>query len=162
MPLPEFNFKGNKFWTSAGALKNNLSVKLLLCSLVIGLLAGYGALAFRILIAKTQLLSYGFEDELVVSGTADVPWWQIMLIPVAGGLIIGLFLKYVVPENRIQGVADVIESALVRKGRMKLWPGITSFIASGVSLGAGGSGGREGPVVHFAAMLGSQVARAGQ
>ncbi|MBO6826032.1 MAG: chloride channel protein [Sneathiella sp.] len=157
MSLPGFNLKSNKIWTSAGALKNNLSVKLLLCSLVIGLLAGYGALGFRLLIAKTQLLAYGFEDELVVTGAANIPWWQIMLIPIAGGLIIGLFLKYVVPENRVQGVADVIEAAVVRKGKMKLWPGITSFIASGVSLGTGASGGREGPVVHFAAMLGSQV-----
>ncbi len=157
MLFSEFNFSKKKIWSSAGAVKNNLSLKLLLCSLGIGLLAGYGALAFRLLISETQNLFYGFDDELVVSGTADLPWWQIMFIPVIGGLIIGVFLRYAVPERRIQGVADVIEASVLRKGKMKLWVGISSFLASGVSLGTGSSGGREGPVVHFAAMLGSQV-----
>jgi chloride channel protein, CIC family len=150
-------FSLNAFVTSVQLLRKSLQVRLLLCSLTIGLMAGYGALGFRILIGKTQELFYGFESELVVTGTQGLPWWQIVLIPVIGGLVIGVFLRYCVPGRRPQGVADVIEAVLINKGKMKLWTGISTFLASATSLGMGSSGGREGPVVHFAAMLGSQV-----
>ncbi|WP_169568468.1 chloride channel protein [Sneathiella limimaris] len=147
----------SKFIASLKAIRNNMSIKLMLCSLIVGLLAGYGALGFRLLVGEIQNLFYGFDSELVVSETANLPWWQILIIPIIGGLIIGVFLKLFMPGKRIHGVADVIEAALIHRGKMTLRNGIGSFLVSATSLGTGASGGREGPVVHFAAMLGSQL-----
>ncbi|MGE5146223.1 MAG: chloride channel protein, partial [Candidatus Eiseniibacteriota bacterium] len=62
------------------------------------------------------------------------------------------------PGRRPQGVADVMEAAALRGGRMGLREGICAALASGVSLGAGASVGREGPVVHLGATIGSWVA----
>ncbi|MBL4907389.1 MAG: chloride channel protein [Sneathiella sp.] len=143
--------------SSFKSLRGNLSLKLTVCSLAVGLLAGYGALAFRISISEIQTLFYGFGSELVVTEAAHLPWWQIMMVPVIGGLIIGVILKFIMPERRPQGVADVIESVLINRGKMKLLPGVGAFMTSAISLGTGASGGREGPVVHFGAMLASQL-----
>lgn len=129
----------------------------MLCALVVGLMAGYGSLAFRLLIVEVQNLFYGFRGELVVTETVTLPWWQIISIPVLGGLIIGVFMKYALPGRRAMGVADVIESTLINRGKMPLKSGLSSFLVSATSLGMGASGGREGPVVHFGAMLGSQI-----
>lgn len=87
----------------------------------------------------------------------SLPWWQIVAVPVVGGLIVGLFLKYLMPGHRPQGVADVMEAVIVNRGKMKLLTGFGAMFVSAVSLGSGASSGREGPVVHFGAMVASQL-----
>lgn len=143
--------------SSIKSLPKNLSFKLAISSLAVGLIAGYGALAFRMAISEIQTLAYGFGSEMVVTETASLPWWHIVMVPVIGGLIIGLILQFVMPDRRPQGVADVIESVMLHRGKMKFIPGIGAFLTNAISLGAGASGGREGPVVHLGAMLASQL-----
>jgi len=157
MALFGHNLKQKDLISSLKNFRGNLSLKLTICSLTVGLMAGYAALLFRIVIDETQNLFYGFKSEEVVSGAATLPWWQIILIPVIGGLLIGFFLRYFIPSRRPEGVADIIESVLIRRGKMKLLPGIGTFLTSAVSLGTGGSGGREGPIAHFGAVLASQL-----
>jgi CIC family chloride channel protein len=55
-------------------------------------------------------------------------------------------------------VADVIEGAALREGRVELRAGLASAAASLITLGTGGSSGREGPVVHLAAVISTWVA----
>lgn len=148
-----------KFLSSLRAIKENMPLRLMICSLIVGLLAGYGALAFRELISMTQTFFYGFGSEFVVTGAASLPWWQIVIIPVIGGLIVGVLLKFTVPERRTKGVADVIETVLIKRGKMNFLSGIGSFFISAISLGTGASGGREGPVVHLGALLGSNIGK---
>jgi CIC family chloride channel protein len=81
------------------------------------------------------------------------------LAPAAGGLLIGLFLKYLMPGGQPQGVAQVIEAASLKGGRMTLKEGAGAAILSATSLGVGASTGREGPVVHLGAVLSSWVAQ---
>jgi len=157
MPHRSTHILHKKIKSSFNAISGNISLKLMVCSLVVGLLAGYGALGFRRLISETQTLFYGFDSELVVTGAASLPWWQILLIPVIGGLVIGILLKFIVPDRRPHGVADVIEAVLINRGKMKFISGLGSFFISAISLGTGASGGREGPVVHFGALLGSRL-----
>ncbi len=157
MALFGHNLRQKDLLTSFKSLRGNISLKLTICSLTVGLLAGYGALLFRLVIDYTQLFFYGFDSEKVVSGAATLPWWQVLIIPVIGGLMIGVFLRYFIPSRRPEGVADIIESVLVKRGKMKLLPGIGTFLTSAVSLGTGGSGGREGPIAHFGAVLASQL-----
>jgi CIC family chloride channel protein len=80
-----------------------------------------------------------------------------MAAPVVGGLIVGLFWKFVLPNYRAQGVADVMEAVIVNRGKMKLAPGIGGLFVNALTLGCGGSSGREGPVVHFCALIASQL-----
>lgn len=124
-----------------------------LLGLIIGVAVSYTALAFRFLIGVFQLPWLGTMSERVVSATATTPWWVIMLAPVVGGLIVGYSLERFMPGQRAQAVADVIESRALRDCRIEPRVGLLSALLSALSLGAGASAGREGPVVHLGATI---------
>ncbi|TNE35970.1 MAG: chloride channel protein [Alphaproteobacteria bacterium] len=136
---------------------SSMPVKLLACAIAIGLLSGFGAIAFRIAINQITTLFYGYGGHSIVANADSLPWWQVLVIPIGGGLFIGLFWKFILPDGRAQGVADVIEAVIVTRGKMKFWSGLGGFFISALTLGCGGSSGREGPVVHFCALLASQL-----
>ncbi len=124
-------------------------------ALAIGIGAAYFAILFRTLIGLVQLPWLGTSDENVVSAALNLPWWVILLAPALGGLAVGLFLQYLMPGRRARGVADVIEARALLGCRIPAREGLSSALISAVSLGAGASAGREGPVVHLGATLAS-------
>ena len=126
-----------------------------LLALVIGAGAAYLAIGFRLAIGFIQLPWLGTVSEQVYTAALELAWWQIMLGPVIGGLIVGLFLQYMTTDKRVHGVSDVIEARALLGCQIPARAGITSAIASAVSLGLGASAGREGPVVHMGATLAS-------
>jgi CIC family chloride channel protein len=137
----------------------NDQVVLSILAVVIGAAAGGAALAFRDAIGGIQWLALGFSGEKVASLAAGLPWWQLLLAPSLGGLVIGLFIRYAMPDGRPQGVPQVIEASALNDARMSLTVGIRAALASAASIGVGASVGREGPVVHLGACLGSWVAK---
>lgn len=157
MAVAEHNRTGEKIINPIISATSSVPVKLVACAIAIGLLAGYGAVGFRLAISEIQELFYGYGSTEVISGAAGLPWWQIMMAPIIGGLIVGVFLKYLMPGKRPRGVADVMEAVIVRRGKMKFFAGVGAMFVSAVSLGSGASSGREGPVVHFSAMIASQL-----
>jgi CIC family chloride channel protein len=140
-------------------LLRNEHVMLSVLSVALGLSAGVAAVAFRKGISFVQELGFGFPGERVASLAADLPWWQLLAVPSLGGLIIGLFIHFTMPGRRPQGVAQVIEASALRGGRMSLLVGIKAALASAASIGVGASVGREGPVVHLGATIGSWIAQ---
>jgi CIC family chloride channel protein len=137
----------------------NDQLVLFFLAVVVGTAAGYGALLFRLLTSTIQLLFFGHGGQQVASAAAALPWWHVVLAPTLGGLFIGLFTRYVLPGRLPQGVADVIEASAVKNGRMPPGEGLGAAFVSAASIGCGASVGREGPIVHFGATLGSYVAR---
>jgi CIC family chloride channel protein len=137
----------------------NDQVVLSILAVVIGAASGGAAIAFRHAIGGFQWLAYGFSSERVASLAAELPWWQLLLAPTVGGLLIGLYLRYLMPGGRPQSVAHVIEVSALHDARMSLTVGIRAALASAASIGVGASVGREGPVVHLGASLGSWVAK---
>ncbi len=129
-----------------------------LIALVIGILAGFAALLFRIGIAALQSAVYGAEDiDFLHSFAATLPWYMLLLVPVLGGLIVGVILHRFTADARVRSVADVIEGAALRKGRGETREGLASAQASFLTLSTGGSSGREGPVVHLAGVISTWV-----
>ena len=129
-----------------------------LIALLIGIAAGFAALLFRKGISWLQETLYGVDDvRLMHSFAESLPWYMILLIPVAGGLVVGVILHVFTPDGRARSVADVIEGAALADGRVEQKAGIASAFASLITLGSGGSSGREGPVVHLAAVISSKV-----
>ena len=126
-----------------------------LLGLVIGIAVSYAALAFRFLIGVFQHPWLGTMSERVVSATATTPWWVIVLAPTIGGLIVGTALHRFMPGQRAQAVADVIESRALRDCKIEPRVGLLNALLSALSLGAGASAGREGPVVHLGATIAS-------
>ncbi len=138
--------------------KGPTQVQFWLIALLIGIAAGFAALIFRKGISWLQETLYGVEDvRLMHSFAESLPWYLILLIPVAGGLVVGLILHWFTPDGRVRSVADVIEGAALADGRVEQRAGLASALASMITLGSGGSSGREGPVVHLAAVISSRV-----
>ncbi len=127
-------------------------------ALAVGIAAGTAAVLFRLGITWVQGTVYGAPDiRMIHSWAATLPWWMLVLIPTCGGLVVGLILHRFTEDGRVHSVADVIEGAALRDGRMEQRSGIASAAASLITLSTGGSTGREGPVVHIAALISSWV-----
>lgn len=129
-------------------------------ALAIGIAAGFAALFFRKGVNALQTFLYGTEDvRLLHSFAESLPWYLILVIPICGGLVVGLILHFFTPDARVRSVADVIEGAAMKNGRVEIRAGLASALASMITLGSGGSTGREGPVVHLAAVISTWVSR---
>ena len=137
----------------------SVEMQIALLALLVGGLAGYAAAGFRLLIGWIQYLFYGEAAEKLYSTALSMPWWQVLLAPAACGLLVGLFIRYLMPNGRPQGVADVIESAALHSGRMSLRHVALASLANAASIGGGASVGREGPVVLLGAGLASAVGK---
>jgi chloride channel protein, CIC family len=147
-----------RFLRRIGRLVRHEQVILFILSVVIGLIAGGCAIVFREGIAFVQKLGFGFSSARVHSMAALLPWWHILLVTTAGGLVVGLMVRFLMPGGRPEGVADVVAASALRGGRMPLGNGLWAAAISAVSIGTGASVGREGPVVHLGATLSSFVA----
>lgn len=129
-----------------------------LIAMIIGILAGFAALFFRKGITALQGAVYGAEDvDYLHSFAATLPWYVLLLVPVLGGLIVGIILHRFTPDGRVRSVADVIEGAALRDGRVEIREGLASACASFLTLSTGGSSGREGPVVHIAGIISTWI-----
>ncbi|MCF3972805.1 chloride channel protein [Paracoccus salsus] len=130
-----------------------------LLALLIGIGAGFAALGFRLGIGALQTLIYGADDLTLATVAQRLPWYWVLSVPVIGGLVVGLILDRFTPDARVRAVADVIEGAALDGGRVETREGLASAAASLITLGTGGSSGREGPVVHLAGVISTAVAK---
>lgn len=127
-------------------------------ALAIGVAAGIAATLFRLGIEALQTTIYGIEDTRLLHTFAEtLPWYWILLTPVVGGLVVGMILHFFTDDGRVRTVADVIEGAALHEGRIEKKAGLASALSSLITLSSGGSTGREGPVVHLAALISSWV-----
>lgn len=127
-------------------------------AVIIGIAGGLAAVGFRLGIEHLQAWVYGTADILQLTSHAQsLAWYWILVIPVIGGLIVGLVLHHFTPDGRVRSVADVIEGAALHNGRVEVRAGIASAIASFVTLATGGSTGREGPIVHLSAVISTKI-----
>jgi len=83
-------------------------------------------------------------------------WWKI-LVPAAGGLVVGLVTYYFAREARGHGVPEVMEAVALHDGRIRPRVVLAKMFASGVCIASGGSVGREGPIVQIGSAIGSTV-----
>ncbi len=127
-------------------------------ALMIGIAAGLAAVLFRFGVSFLQQTLYGVEDVTKLHSFAEsLPWYWVLIIPMMGGVVVGIILHHFTPDGRVRSVSDVIEGAALNEGRVEKKAGIASALSSMITLGTGGSTGREGPVVHIAAMISSWV-----
>lgn len=162
MPGPNFHIK--RYLTEA-ILPNvrtfvaNREPLAWLLAVSIGAIVAYAILGFRTLIGATQSLWLGTMAEKVSHHIAELPILTVIAAPAIGGLVVGLFLQFVLKSHRPEGVADVIEARAIGQAKMPFRHSIGMAIVSAVSLGAGASAGREGPAVHLGAALSANLAQ---
>ncbi len=133
---------------------------------LVGLIAGIGAIAFYWLLNISQyffmdyLMGYrpmgpaGEHSLIGASGTAFNPNF-FFLIPALGGLLSGLIVYWFAPEAEGHGTDAAIETFHVKQGFVRARTPFVKIIASALTIGSGGSGGREGPIAQIGAGFGS-------
>lgn len=82
-------------------------------------------------------------------------WHWHLLLPLGGGLLLGLSLHFLSPVHRFTGIPHVIAALHNGRGRLPPINLLTQFTAGLVALLSGQSGGREGPAVHIGAAASS-------
>lgn len=124
-----------------------------------GLATGVAAIIFRLAIGAVQLPWLETTSEHVAEAARAQPWWVIMLAPAIGGLLVGLILRYLLKAKRTGTASDVIEARITAGRNLTPGQGLFSALASAISLGAGASAGREGPIVHLGATISAAACR---
>ncbi len=125
---------------------------------LVGGVVGLAIVALIKLILLVQWLSFGDASEFRFAEiVALAPWWQTLLVPTLGGLLVGLIV-WQLPGRRYHGIADVMEACALNSARMPVRSGITAALAAACSLGVGAPLGREGPAVHIGASLSAWIA----
>ncbi len=121
----------------------------------IGLLGGFGAVGIQFLIKEFEFLFWGGDFNLET--IKNVPLIYKILIPVGGGIFVGLIIQYVAREAKGHGVPEVMEAIIMRNGIIRPRVVFAKLFASAVYIASGGSVGREGPVIQIGAAVGSAV-----
>src|ERR1700758_1379104 len=135
--------------------------RLSLVALCVGIVTGFGAVAFRALIglfhniAFLKLFSFAYDAS---SFTPPSPWGPfVILVPVIGGLIVTFLIVNFAPEARGHGVPEVMDSIYYKEGVIRPIVAVIKSLASALSIGTGGAVGREGPIIQIGAALGSTL-----
>ncbi len=152
----------NLFRRANASLKQSTSVYMVLVAIVIGLIGGYGAVGFRLLIVELQKGIWRPEGPIHDAGglldwIRGLPWWWVVGAPALGGLLVGWIVETFAREARGHGVPEVMEAVALRHGRIRPRVVVAKTVASGVCIASGGSVGREGPIVQIGSAIGSTV-----
>jgi CIC family chloride channel protein len=126
---------------------------ILFTALIVGIGAGLGAVIFRRLIEGAHRLAY---DGLGGMMEGIYPFY-LLIIPALGGLIVGPLIYRFAREAKGHGVPEVMEAVALRGGRIRPRVAVVKSLASAISIGTGGSVGREGPIAQIGSALGSTV-----
>ncbi|WP_211193913.1 chloride channel protein [Pyxidicoccus fallax] len=87
-----------------------------------------------------------------------LPWWLMLLAPTLGGIVVGRLLRDR-PETHGHGVPEVVRAVKSGANVVPADRGLLKLVASAITIGSGGSAGREGPIVYGGAAFASSVGR---
>ncbi len=133
-----------------------------LLALLVGTGAGLGAVAFRYLIYFFTWLATGHSEfgQAGYTGSAHLPWLGLgffVIIPSIGGLVYGPLIYRWAREARGHGVPEVMIAVADNGGRIRPQVSVVKALASALTIGSGGSVGREGPIVQIGSALASSI-----
>jgi CIC family chloride channel protein len=131
-----------------------------LMAIGIGLVSTLVAWALLRLIAFfTNVFYYGRFSTLPISPAANHLGWFAILIPAAGGLIIGLMARHGSDRIRGHGIPEALESILLNGSKVQPRLAILKPLSSAISIGSGGPFGAEGPIIMTGGAVGSIIAQ---
>src|SRR6478609_1365257 len=143
--------------------------KWLILGVAIGVIAGLGAVVFYLLLhyAGEFLLGYlgGYHPPTAAAegGSRDSTGfdraWAIPLVTFGGALVSALIVAKFAPEAEGHGTDSAIEAVHTDPRSIRARAVLVKMVSSALTIGSGGSGGREGPTAQISAGFGSLLAR---
>lgn len=135
--------------------------RILLVSLLaalIGVLAGFVAFGLYSLISFITNLVFFQRFGLTLPSLKDNPLgvW-IILVPVLGGLIVGVMAKYGSSKIKGHGIPEAMEAVLTNRSRIQPRVAILKPLSAAIAIGTGGPFGAEGPIIQTGGALGSLI-----
>lgn len=148
-------------------------IRLLALCVLVGLVAGLGAVAFYYLLKLSDFVFMDYlagysptfaahEGPLFHTPTAASPplrRWLLLILPAVGGLISGVIVFTLAPEAEGHGTDAAIEAYHFKSGAVRSRVPLIKMITSAITIGSGGSAGREGPIAQIGSGFGSTLAR---
>ena len=136
-----------------------------LIGILIGIVSGLGGIVFNFLL---EVSAHLFTHDLIATFLPPAPQneflgfplsrWFLILAPALGGLISGIIVFNLAPEAEGHGTDAMIDSFHRKKGMIRRRVPIIKTVASAVTIGSGGSAGKEGPIAQIGAGFGSFLA----
>jgi CIC family chloride channel protein len=166
VPAPSHPLRWFPEFLELGRKRLRPQARLLSLSLAVGVIAGLGAVVFFV---ACQVVSHialdlgagyhprgpGGEPPLFAEGTDPLRPWMLLIVPTIGGLLSGLLVYTLAPEAEGHGTDAAIAAYHYKQGQIRPRVPLVKIIASALTLGSGGSGGREGPIAQIGAGFGS-------
>jgi chloride channel protein, CIC family len=135
---------------------------LVVMALVVGAGAGLGAALFREMVfGATWLVTghnqFGQQGHAASTHLPGLGIWFVLIVPALGGLVYGPLIYRYAREARGHGVPEVMLAVAENGGRIRPQVTIVKAVASAITIGVGGSVGREGPIVQIGSALASTL-----
>ncbi|HEY2380762.1 MAG TPA: chloride channel protein [Terriglobia bacterium] len=128
-------------------------------AVVLGFVAGLGAFGFRILIALCHNLAFLGRLSTVYDTnrhTPAGPWGPaVAFVPIAGSICVIFLVLTFAPEASGHGVPEVMDAIYYKNSVIRPVVAAIKALASAISIGTGGSVGREGPIIQIGAAFAS-------
>ncbi|WP_175914412.1 chloride channel protein [Burkholderia metallica] len=132
--------------------------------IVVGVVTGIGAVAFRGLIGFVHNAFFlgRFSASYNASEFTPTSVWGafVILVPVAGGLVVTWLVCTFAPEAKGHGVPEVMDAIYFKRGVIRPVVAIVKSLASAFAIGTGAAVGREGPIIQIGSALGSTLGQA--
>jgi chloride channel protein, CIC family len=128
---------------------------------VVGVISALVAVALVWLIGGVTNLAYyhRLSSKLVSPADNRLGVWAV-LVPIVGGLIVGLMARYGSDRIRGHGIPEAMEAILIGRSRMQAKVAVLKPLSSAISIGTGGPFGAEGPIIMTGGAFGSLFAQA--
>ncbi|HET7469612.1 MAG TPA: chloride channel protein, partial [Gemmatimonadales bacterium] len=128
---------------------------------VVGVISAFVAVALVWLIGSlTNLFYYHRLSSALISPAANQLGWWAVLVPMVGGLAVGLMARYGSEKIRGHGIPEAMEAILIGRSRMSAKVALLKPLSSAISIGSGGPFGAEGPIIMTGGAFGSLFAQA--
>jgi chloride channel protein, CIC family len=125
-------------------------------ALVVGAVSAVGVRLFKRMIALAESLAFGWLGALI----EQVGLWPVLLVPVLGGLVVGLTLHlFSIPEEPGHGVTEVIEAVTLHTREFPYHQMPVKVSVAAISLGSGAAMGPEDPSVELGGSVGAFFGR---
>jgi CIC family chloride channel protein len=145
-------------------------------AILLGIVGGLGAVGFRYVIKYVRILFFDYILPLITiqvgsKNSAHISFPSVggisfggplggfnlgyIFLPVIGGLIVGPLIVRFAKETKGHGVPEVMEAVVLRDGIIRKRVALFKIAVSSITIGSGGSAGREGPIAQIGSTFGS-------